>query len=59
MTRVCLLGLQCRFLLQRLKVSRAFSSGQALLEVAQEMMTAVLALWPNRDSLQLFNHSFN
>ncbi|RDW57778.1 hypothetical protein BP5796_12579 [Coleophoma crateriformis] len=46
--------LQCRFLLERLKVSRGFASEQKLLEVAQQMMAAVLSLWLNRD--RLVNH---
>jgi len=46
--------LQCRFLLERLKVSRGFASEQKLLEVAQQMMAAVLSFWLNRD--RLVNH---
>jgi len=46
--------LQCRFLLERLKVSRGFVSEQKLLEVAQQMMAAVLSFWLNRD--RLANH---
>jgi len=46
--------LQCRFLLERLNVSRGFTSEQRLLEVAQQTMAAVLSLWLNRD--RLVNH---
>jgi hypothetical protein len=40
-------------------VSRCHATGQALLDIAQEMMTVVLAVWLNRDHLQSFNHAFN
>lgn len=50
-TRVHLDVLQCRFLLERLKVSQGFASGQKLLEVAQLMMATVLSFWLNRDRL--------
>ncbi|KAJ8101644.1 hypothetical protein POJ06DRAFT_194479 [Lipomyces tetrasporus] len=51
--------LRCRFLIERLNVSRSYSTGQALLDVAQEIMKEVLWFWLNRDELLHFNYSFD
>ncbi|EKV19474.1 FAD dependent oxidoreductase superfamily [Penicillium digitatum PHI26] len=58
-TRIQLDVLQCQFLLQRLLVSRQFSGGQNLFNIAQETMTVILSLWLNRDQLQEFHHAFD
>jgi len=57
--RVQLDVLQCRFLLQKLNVSRCHASGQELLDLAQEMMAVVLSLWLHRDQLQDFKFALN
>lgn len=58
-TRIQLDVLQCRFLLQRLLVSRHLGNGQELFDIAQEMMSLVLSLWLHRDQLQYFSHAFD
>jgi len=58
-TRIHLDVLQCRFLIQRLNVSRCYATGQELLDIAQEKMTTVLSVWLNRDQLRDYNHAFN
>ncbi|KAJ5963433.1 uncharacterized protein N7479_003309 [Penicillium vulpinum] len=58
-TRIQLDVLQCQFLLQRLLVSRQFSGGQDLFDIAQETMSVILSLWLNRDRLQEFHHAFD
>ncbi|OQE35991.1 hypothetical protein PENCOP_c012G01349 [Penicillium coprophilum] len=58
-TRIQLDVLQCHFLLQRLLVSRQFSGGQDLFNIAQETMSVILFLWLNRDQLQEFHHTFD
>ena len=58
-TRIHLDVLQCRFLIQRLNVSRCHASGQALLDIAQEMMATVLSMWLHRDIMQSFSHALN
>ncbi|KAJ5502105.1 FAD dependent oxidoreductase superfamily [Penicillium fimorum] len=58
-TRIHLDVLQCQFLIQRLLVSRQFSGGQELFNIAQETMSVILSLWLNRDQLQEFHHAFD
>ncbi|TAQ87329.1 hypothetical protein B7494_g4354 [Chlorociboria aeruginascens] len=58
-TRIHLDILNCRFLLQRLAVSRSFATGQELFDIALEIMTVVLSLWLNRDQLQNWNFAFD
>lgn len=58
-TRIHLDVLQCRFLFEKLKLSRGFVSGQRVLHIAQEMMTAVLNVWLNREELQLYHFAFD
>lgn len=58
-TRIHLDILNCRFLLQRLAVSRSFATGQELFDTALEIMTVVLSLWLNRDKLQSWNYTFD
>ncbi|CAI7641217.1 unnamed protein product [Penicillium glandicola] len=58
-TRIQLDVLQCQFLLQRLLVSRQFSGGQDLFDIAQETMSVILSLWLKRDQLQEFHHAFD
>ncbi|KAJ5373478.1 FAD dependent oxidoreductase superfamily [Penicillium concentricum] len=58
-TRIHLDVLQCQFLLQRLLVSRQFSGGQDLFDIAQETMSVILSLWLNRDQLQELHHAFD
>ena len=57
--RIQLDVLQCHFLLQRLLVSRQFSDGQDLFNIAQETMSIILTLWLNRDQFQDFHHFFD
>lgn len=58
-TRIQLDVLQCHFLLQRLLVSREFSCGQHLFDIAQETLSIILSLWLNRDQYPDFNHFFD
>ncbi|CAI7600045.1 unnamed protein product [Penicillium discolor] len=58
-TRIQLDVLQCQFLLQRLLVSRQFSGGQDLFDIAQETMSVIISLWLNRDQLHEFHHAFD
>jgi hypothetical protein len=51
--------LRCRFLVQRLNVSRCHDSGQELFDIAQEMIAVVLSLWLQRDYLQNFNYALH
>lgn len=57
--RIQLDVLRCRFLIQRLNVSRCQDSGLELLHIAQEMMAVVLSLWLHRDHLKHFNYVLN
>ncbi|KAJ5757561.1 uncharacterized protein N7511_006255 [Penicillium nucicola] len=58
-TRIHLDVLQCKFLLQRLIVSRGLGGGQDLFDIAQETISVIVSLWLNRDQIQSFHHAFD
>ncbi|KAJ5300953.1 uncharacterized protein N7443_005955 [Penicillium atrosanguineum] len=58
-TRIQLDVLQCKFLLQRLVVSRGLGGGQELFDIARETISVIVSLWLNRDQLQQFHHAFD
>lgn len=58
-TRIYLESLRCYFVLEKLKLSRSWASGQKVLNIAQEMMNAVLSFWLNRDQLQQHQAAFD
>ncbi|KAJ6058170.1 uncharacterized protein N7446_007753 [Penicillium canescens] len=58
-TRIQLDVLQCKFLLERLIVSRGFNDGQGLFDIAKETISVIVFLWLNRDKLQELHHAFD
>jgi len=58
-TRIHLDILQCRFLLQRLLISKGFCGGQELFDISNQMVTTVLSFWSNRDYLQNLLYGFD